>query len=203
YEDIILFLAVVIVLAILALLILPGFALIRDTEVGIVTKKMFGTKLPKGQIIATKGEIGLQADTLLPGLYWKFPVIWRIQRFPVTCINPGSIGAVESIDGRPIPTGRLLGDDVECNTFQDAKAFLESGGCKGPQIAVLRPGTYRINTKVFKIQAVKATEVPKEMVGVAIARDGVPLPSGFIVAPEPTGDCQHFQDGQAFINYSG
>jgi uncharacterized membrane protein YqiK len=203
YEDIISLIIVVIIVILIAMLFLPGFALIRDDEVGIVTKKMFGKKLPKGQIIATKGEIGLQADTLLPGLYWKMPIIWRIKRYPVTCINPGSIGIVESIDGRPITTGRLLGDEVECSVFQDAKMFLESGGCKGPQIAVLRPGTYRINTQVFKVQDVKATDVPKEMVGVVIARDGIPLPSGYIVAPDPTGDHKHFQDGQAFINNSG
>jgi regulator of protease activity HflC (stomatin/prohibitin superfamily) len=203
FEAVIFTLLLIIIVILLPILILPGFALIRDDEVGIVTRKMFGRKLQKGQIIATRGEIGLQADTLLPGLYWRFWVVWRIKRYPVTRINPGSIGIVESIDGKPILTGRLLGDDVECNSFQDAKMFLESGGCKGPQVAVLRPGTYRINTQVFKIKEVKATEVPKEMIGVVIAMDGTPLPSGYIVAPEPTGDHKHFQDGQLFINDGG
>jgi uncharacterized membrane protein YqiK len=203
FEDVLSIILVIVILLLLAIFILPGFALIRDNEVGIVTKNMFGKKLHKGQIIATSGEIGLQADTLLPGLYWRIPFIWKIRRYPVTCINPGSIGIVESIDGRPIFTGRLLGDEVECNAFQDAKAFLDNGGCKGPQIAVLRPGTYRINTQVFKIKDMKATEVPKESVGVVLARDGIPLPSGYIVAPDPTGDHKHFQDGQAFINNSG
>ena len=182
---------------------LAGFTLVRDDDVGIVTKKMFGPTLPQGQIIATKGEVGVQADILMPGLYWRIPIIWKIERVPVTKIKPGSIGVVESIEGRPIPTGRLLADEVPCNSFQDAKAFLNNGGCKGPQVDTLRPGTYRINTKVFRIQEVPATVVGREQVGVAIALDGIPLPSGFNVAPEPTGDHKHFQDGQAFIRNQG
>ena len=176
-----------------------GLRLVRDDDVGIVTRKMFGPTLPQGQIIATKGEVGVQADILMPGLYWRIPLIWRIERAPVTKIKPGFIGVVESIEGKPIPTGRLLADEVSCNSFQDAKAFLTSGGCKGPQVDTLRPGTYRINTKVFKIQEVPATVVAREQVGVAIALDGISLPGGFNVAPEPTGDHKHFQDGQAFI----
>lgn len=182
---------------------LAGFALVRDDNVGIVTKNMFGTTLPQGQIIATKGEVGVQADILMPGLYWRVPIIWRIEKGPVTKIKPGSLGVVESIEGRPIPTGRLLADEVPCNSFQDAKAFLDNGGCKGPQVDTLRPGTYRINTKVFRIQEVPATEVGREQVGVAIALDGIPLPSGYNVAPEPAGDHKHFQDGQAFIRNQG
>ena len=184
-------------------LFLAGFKLVRDDDVGIVTKNMLGASLPQGQIIATKGEVGVQADILMPGLYWRIPIIWKIERMPVTKIKPGSLGVVESIEGKPIPTGRLLADEVPCNSFQDAKAFLDNGGCKGPQVDTLRPGTYRINTKVFRIQEVPATEVGREQVGVAIALDGIPLPSGYNVAPDPTGDHKHFQDGQAFIRNQG
>ncbi len=182
---------------------IAGFALVRDDNVGVVTRNMFGPTLPQGQIIATKGEVGVQADILMPGLYWRVPIIWKIERAPVTKIKPGSIGIVESVEGQPIPTGRLLADEVPCNSFQDAKAFLNNGGCKGPQVDTLRPGTYRINTKVFRIQEVPATEVGRERVGVAIALDGIPLPSGYNVAPEPAGDHKHFQDGQAFIRNQG
>jgi len=180
-----------------------GFRWVRDDEVGIVTKTMLGPVLPQGQIIATKGEIGVQADILMPGLYWWIPIIWKIDRAPVSKIKPGFIGVVESIEGKPIATGRLLGDEVPCNSFQDAKAFLVNGGNKGPQVDTLRPGTYRINTRVFRIQEVPATNVAREQVGVVIALDGIPLPGGFNVAPEPTGDHKHFQDGQAFIRNQG
>lgn len=180
-----------------------GFRLVRDDEVGIVTKTMLGKTMPQGQIIATNGEIGVQADILMPGLYWRIPFVYRIEKSKVTRIEPGNVGVVESIDGRPMATGRLLGDAVECNSFQDARAFLAHGGCKGPQIATLRPGTYRINDRIFNVRVSPAIKVPSEDVGVVTALDGVPLPSGYIVAPSPTGDCQHFQDGQAFINSNG
>lgn len=180
-----------------------GFRLVKDNEVGIVTKTMLGKAMPQGQIIATKGEIGVQADILMPGLYWRMPFLYKIEKTRVARIDQGHIGIVESIDGTPIATGRLLGDAVECNSFQDARAFLENGGCKGPQIATLRPGTYRINDRVFKITVAPAINIPTEQVGVVTAQDGIPLPSGFIVAPAPAEDCQHFQDGQAFINSNG
>ena len=103
-----LFLWSVIIIAALFIIwfFLAGFALVRDDNVGIVTKNMFGTTLPQGQIIATKGEVGVQADILMPGLYWRIPIIWKIEKGPVTKIKPGSLGVVESIEGRPIPTGR-------------------------------------------------------------------------------------------------
>jgi hypothetical protein len=110
---------------------------------------------------------------------------------------------VESIDGQPLQKGGLLADDVECNSFQDAGAFLRNGGRKGPQVAILLPGTYRINTAVFRIELTPALQVPKEMVGVIVAMDGTPLPSGYIVAPEPQGDHKHFQDGEAFVSSGG
>jgi len=193
----------IVLLFILLIFVFPGFALVRDNEVGILTKKMSGKKLPQGKIIACEGEIGVQADTLMPGLYWRFPIIWKISKGKVTQIPQGSIGIVESIDGQSLQKGRLLADDVECNSFQDAKAFLNNGGRKGPQIAILLPGTYRINTSVFKIELTPALEVPKEMIGVVVAMDGTPLPSGYIVAPEPQGDHKHFQDGEAFVSSGG
>jgi uncharacterized membrane protein YqiK len=188
---------------IVLIILLSGFALVRADEVGILTKKMFGKKLPQGKIIASEGEIGVQADTLMPGLYWRVPIVWKINKTRVTQIPQGKIGIVDSIDGQPLQRGRLLGDDVECNSFQDAKAFLRNGGRKGPQVSILLPGTYRINTTIFRIELAPALEVPKEMVGVVVAMDGIPLPSGFIVAPEPKGEHKHFQDGQAFITSEG
>ena len=195
--------ALVVVIIVGMIFVLPGFALIRDNKVGIVTKKMFGSKLPEGKIIATKGEIGVQAETLMPGLYWRFPLIWSIQAADVTCISPGNIGTVESVDGKPLPSGRLLGDEAECDSFQNAKVFLENGGYKGLQLGILKPGTYRINTKVFTITQKIATEIKPETVGVVTALDGIPLPSTRIVAPAPEGDHKHFTDGQAFINSEG
>ena len=204
---------VIILVFVIIVLVIPGLKLISDAEVGILTKRMFGRKMPQGQVVARNGQIGVQADILMPGLYWRIPVIWKIQKQFITEIMPDEVGIVEAIDGRAIPKGRLLGDEVECNHFQDAKMFLENGGMKGPQVSILRPGIYRINRYAFKVTKAPVTEVPAENIGVVVANDGLPLPSGFIVAPrpleEPTPKCpnaknsQYFQDGQAFLNSVG
>jgi regulator of protease activity HflC (stomatin/prohibitin superfamily) len=193
-------------------IILPGIFSVGANEVGILTRKMTGKKLPKGRIVAREGENGLQADTLMPGLYWKFWVIWSWRKVKVTVIPPGKVGVIESVDGTPLPPNRILGDQVECNSFQDAKLFLTNGGYRGLQVEILRPGTYRINTKVFIIEIIDATFIDKNKIGVAVAVDGKTLPNGYIIAPEPDNpvpvgqqklDHKHFQDGQVFINSGG
>ncbi len=204
---------IIILLFVILVLVIPGLKLITDSEVGILTKRMFGRKMPQGQVVARNGQIGVQADILMPGLYWRIPIIWRISKQYVTEILPEEVGIVEAIDGRAIPKGRLLGDEIECNHFQDAKMFLDGGGMKGPQVAILRPGTYRINRYAFKITKAPVTEVPAENIGVVVANDGLPLPSGYIVAPKPletptprypnTKNSQYFQDGQAFLWSAG
>ena len=91
------------VVFIVLLLILQGFCLIGANQVGILTKNMFGKKMPEGQIIARHGEIGVQARTLMPGLYWRMPIIWSFNKVPVVTVDIASIGIVESIDGEPLP----------------------------------------------------------------------------------------------------
>lgn len=187
-----------------ALFLLSGIVIIGRYEVGIRTKKMFGKPMPQGRIIACNNEIGIQADTLMPGLYWFNPITWRIEKEQVIQIKETQIGIVESIDGESIPTGRLLGDAVDCNHFQDARMFLDNHGKKGPQISILRPGTYRINTRAFNIKTQDVIKIDEEQIGVVVAMDGKPLPSELIIAPKPSNDSHRFfQDGQSFIDNGG
>ena len=207
-----LYIALGVIAFVFLIIILPGIFSVGANEVGILTRKMTGKKLPKGRIVAREGENGLQADTLMPGLYWKLWVVWSWRKVKVTVIPPGKVGVIESVDGTPLPPNRILGDQVECNSFQDAKLFLTNGGYRGLQVEILRPGTYRINTKVFIIEIIDATFIDKNKIGVAVAVDGKTLPNGYIIAPEPDNpvpvgqqklDHKHFQDGQAFINSGG
>ncbi|MDD5639685.1 MAG: SPFH domain-containing protein [Candidatus Pacebacteria bacterium] len=184
-------------------LILRGLVLINDDETGILVKKMFGKELPQGKIIACNGEIAIQADILQPGLHFRIPLLWKIYKTSVVKIKTNEVGLVEAIDGAPMKEGRALGDMVECNQFQDARAFLKNGGCKGPQIGILGPGVYRINTELFKIKAGNVLDVPDENLAILTAKDGIPLPSEYLIAPEPIGDCSNFQNGQAFIENQG
>src|SRR5438046_4222357 len=199
-------------LAVLAF-VLKGLYLSRSGEVGVLVKRLGGKKMPAGQGIARHGEIGTQAALLMPGLYWRMTVVWSMRRSKVIQVAENEIAKLEAIDGRPLPKGRLLGDEVECNQFQDGEAFLANGGFKGPQVAIIRPGTYRINPFLFNVARRAATEVASGKVGVVTAQDGQPLPPKFIVAPQPeispsaahpsSRPLNFFQDCQAFLESGG
>lgn len=200
-----------------------GIFRVADDEVGILTKRMNGPPLPSGRIIATKGEVGIQAKTLTPGLYFRIPIIWSVKKDKMVTISPEEIGVVESIDGQSLPKGRLLGDEIDCNHFQDATRFIEGyeaedktlhQGFKGPQIGTLKPGTYRINTFVFNIEKKPVVRIDSNSVGIVVAKDGISLSSKFIISPEPleladkvkapsARPHKSFQDGQAFIDSLG
>ncbi|MBI4087690.1 MAG: hypothetical protein HY434_02565 [Candidatus Liptonbacteria bacterium] len=184
-----------------------GVVMIGDDALGIVTKKfvVFGKNrtLPDGAIVALNGEAGIQADTLAPGVhFWLWPWQYTVNRQRFTVVQQGHVGVVQSRDGRAVTNGRVLGKTVECNAFQDARAFLTNGGERGPQIAIIPPGTYRINTALFSVNDEPATEIKDNMVGVITTKDGKPLPTGEIAGRE-VADHDMFQDAQAFIANGG
>lgn len=183
-----------------------GIVLIAEDSVGVVNKKfaIFGkTSLPDGALIALNGEAGIQADTLPPGVhFWLWPWQFEIQRQTFTTIPEGRIGIVESRDGKVLPNGRILARRVECNSFQDARQFLMNGGERGPQIAVIPPGTYRINTALFSIRQAEVLEIEDNKVGIVTTKEGMPLPTGEIAGREIQGHTM-FQDGQTFLENGG
>jgi regulator of protease activity HflC (stomatin/prohibitin superfamily) len=200
----------IIVVLVVAWFVLSGFFLIADNQVGILTRRALGTPMPQGQVIARRGQVGVQADTLVPGLYWRIPLIWRVEKMEVINIPDGQIGVVEAIDGQPLPKGRVVGDEVECNQFQDARMFLDGDGTaathrghKGPQGAILRPGKYRINTRLFLVGLKPATMIGIGSFGVVVAQDGKPMPSNLQVAPPSRGQHSYFQKGQEFLDGEG
>lgn len=140
---------------VLFILLVPmalGMVLIRETQVGIVVKKFGTLKLPPGRLIALDGEAGYQAETLPPGLhfgYWAWQ--YRVIKVPVTIVPQGEIALVVAADGAAIPSERILGKVVDCDTFQDARKFLLNGGEKGRQLGIITAGTYRINTALFTV----------------------------------------------------
>ncbi len=194
---------------IVLMIILRGFYLIGPNQVGILTKNMLGKTMPEGQIIARHGEIGVRAKTLMPGLYWRLPIVYTITKVPVVAIDIDSIGMVESIDGEPLPKGRVLADEVECNQFQDAEMFFANHGRKGPQVGILRPGTYRINTRLFNVIQAPVVNIAENTIGIAVAKDGIPLPAGYIIAPKAgtsagtESDHKSYQNGQLFVDSNG
>ena len=184
-----------------------GVIIIPKNTMGIVNKKfvLFGSHrtLPDGEIIALHGEAGLQATTLPPGIHFCYwPWQYGIQLVDFLTIEQGNIGVVEARGGKPLANGRVLGRSVECDSFQDVEKFLQSGGERGPQIAIIPPGTYRINTAFFSVAQEDCTEIPDNKIGVVTTKDGEPLPTGEIAGKEIPAH-NMFQNGQAFINGGG
>lgn len=184
-----------------------GVVIIPQDSIGIVNKKFVvlgrNRTLPDGAILALHGEAGFQADTLAPGVhFWLWPWQYLVDRQKFITVREGSVGIVEARDGRAPTNGRVLGRKVECDSFQNARSFLQNGGERGPQIAVIPPGTYRINTQLFSIAQEPALEIKDNMVGVVTTKDGKPLPSGEIAGGEVAGHSM-FQDAQGFIDHGG
>jgi regulator of protease activity HflC (stomatin/prohibitin superfamily) len=149
------------------------------------------------------GEKGPQLELIPPGLYRLNPYLFKVTKVRAIDIPSGRAGTVVASDGAPIPSGRLLGRSVGGHDkFQNAQAFLERGGEKGPQIDLLLPGRYRINTKLFDVQICPATTVPAKRVGIVTAKDGEALPPSEYVARLVTGH-REFQDAAAFLSAGG
>lgn len=184
-----------------------GIVIIPDDSVGIVNKKfvLFGKykTLPDGDLVALRGEAGLQADTLAPGIhFWYWPWQYEVAVEEFVIINQGTIGLVESQGGMAMTNGRVLAKAVECDSYQDVRKFLANGGERGPQIAIIPPGTYRINTAFFNVEAVKALTIPDNKVGIVTTKDGRPLEVGEIAGKEVKGH-NNFQEGEKFIQAGG
>ncbi len=138
-------------LAVLAWLL--GVRYIPHSSVGIV-EKLWSPRgsLADGGIVALAEEAGFQAAILRGGLHaFYFPWQYRIHRQPLVVVPESRLGYVYARDGAPLPTTQTLGRSVACNSFQDAATFLQGGGQRGRQRAVLREGVYAINLALFVV----------------------------------------------------
>jgi uncharacterized membrane protein YqiK len=184
-----------------------GIWIIPEDKVGIVTKKWKLTgknkTLKEGEIFACNGEAGIQADVLKPGVYfWLWPWQYSIDIEPLLVIEKGKIGLVQAEGGKEIPVGRILARQVECNNFQDGKAFLQNGGQKGRQTQFLTAGTYRINHRLFKVFNYDITKIQTGSVGIITTLDGEPLEKNAIAGPHIDGH-NNFQDPDGFLKNGG
>lgn len=66
-------------------------------------------------------------------------------------IAQGKLGYVFARDGLALGSAQALGANTPAEDFQDVRAFLASGGQKGPQRKVLREGTYALNLAQFVV----------------------------------------------------
>lgn len=199
----------------------PKFVNVGADELGIV-EATDGAPLPAGRIFAddpageshnnfqdpemflSKGGIrGKQLRFLTNGTFKIHPDLFRITKIMKTFVPQGKIGVVTATDGSTLTLGQLLGKSVESHdNFQNAEIFLKNGGQKGPQIDFLRPGTYNINTEIFRVEIQDAIAIGENEIGIVEARDGQPMKRDEVVASTPEGH-NNFQDGQKFLDNGG
>ena len=157
---------------------LASFRFVGEDSIGVVTKNIGFKSLPPGKIIATEGEKGPQAKILPPGWhpgYWPF--IYDIEYSEITKIPAGSIGLLNASDGQPLPPEATYAPEWDQESVgrmaADATYFLTEGqGYKGPQTSVLKPGSYRINPRLFTVEIVEVTTIKKATVGVVKSNVG-------------------------------
>lgn len=185
------------------IVIVRTIVIVGGQEIAVLERRWIGRSMPSGRVVAMWKEVGVQAKTLGPGLHILIPFLYKARKIPFIVIGEEEVGIVESVDGNPIPPGKIFAKVVgEHDAFQDAAAFLENGGERGPQIQILPPGNYRINLALFSIRSVPVTVIDKGMVGMVTAMDGEPIASGRLLSRRVEGH-SNFEDGETFLNNAG
>src|ERR671938_345718 len=196
------------VIVLIALLIILSKILVNvgAREIAIKERRYFGRKMPPGRVVATEGEVGIQADVLKPGLHLiKWPFEKVVHKVPLIEIGADEMGVIEAIDGEPMPPGRIFAPDRAQNAhnnFQDPIAFIKQGGVKGIQLRTLPPGLWPIHPYLFRVSVAKVTVIPQGKVGVMTAADGAPLDPGRLLGKAISGHV-NFQNAEQFIAHGG
>lgn len=164
---------------------------IPEGKIGVVTAAD-GQALDQSQLLARRveghdnfqkaevflrngGQKGPQIDFLRPGTYNILATMFSVQLADAVKVREDQIGIVDAKDGQPMSRNDVVAPtpDVRAhNSFQDGQAFLANGGQRGPQEAVLRPGTYYVNPYLFTVSMRPLTVIKQGEVGVLISNIG-------------------------------
>jgi hypothetical protein len=157
---------------------------VGPNEMAVITAKS-GEPLPPGQILAHKGQRGVQEEVLAEGRHFLNPIEFEHQTLPVTIIPAGKLGIITSKVGKELPEGE----------------FLAAPGEKGIWRRVLGPGKYRLNPVGYKIDIEDAISIPIGYVGVITSLSGQQAPEGeFAKAGEKGVRADILQPGLYYVN---
>jgi hypothetical protein len=164
-----------------------SFVFIDARAVGHLKRIYASQDLPKGRIIAVDGQKGPQARVLGPGFHFVplLQILYDVEQFGVVTVPDGSYGELTALDGQAMPDGMFIApafDPEVTEQMLDAEYFLGNGGIRGPQETVLKPGSYRLNRYLWKVEVEQrpATVIPAGFVGVVksnVRRPGVDCPN--------------------------
>jgi len=158
---------------------------VEPNEMAVITAKMIGDPLPPGQILAKKGQRGIQEEVLGEGRHFLNPWLYDWEIRPVVVIPPGKVGIVTAKVGEDLPEGE----------------FLAEPGQKGIWRNVLGPGKYRLNPAGYQIDIVDAISIPIGYDGVVTSLSGTQTPpSEFAKKGEKGVRSDVLQPGLYFVN---
>lgn len=130
-------------------------------EMAVITAKV-GDELPPGEILAKKGQMGIQDEVLGEGRHFLNPYMYERVILPVITIAPGKIGVVTAKVGIDLPPGEFLATEKQ----------------KGIWRRILGPGTYRLNPFGYEITIEDAVVIPIGYVGIITSLSGRQAPDG-------------------------
>ncbi len=159
------------------------FQYVEPGEMLVIISKT-GDPLPNGQILARKGQKGIQEEVLGEGRHFVMPVINETEIHPLIEIPPGYIGVVTSKVGADLPPGQILAGE----------------GQKGIWRKVLPPGRHRLNPYGYTVQLSPAVHIRPGYVGFVTSLVGKE-PEGEFAGPGEKGVRQDvLQPGLYYIN---
>lgn len=152
-------------------------------NVGLLTRTFGGSSMEPGQYIARDDQNGHQANILGPGFHFK--VWWRafynINEEAALTVPTGKYAILVAADGAPLRRGQFTADEwpeAEVEKMLNVEYFMgfdkqdgKPRGQKGPQLTVVKPGKYLINSRFFHSRLAKAEVV--ETGEVAVVRSSV------------------------------
>src|SRR4029077_20497327 len=98
-QSLVPYLALIIVALIVLIVLLRRILVnVGAREIAIKERRYLGARMPPGRVVATEGEVGIQADVLKPGLHvikWPFEKV--IRKFPLIEIGADEMGIIEAI----------------------------------------------------------------------------------------------------------
>ena len=155
-------------------------------EMAVITAKD-GEPLPPGQILAKKGQRGVQEEVLAEGRHFLNPIAYEHKIVPAIFVPPGKVGIVTSKGGKDLAPGDFLAD----------------AGQKGILRQTLGPGRYRLNPVGYEVKIIEAISIPIGYVAVVTSLSGKQTKDGeFAKAGEKGIRADILQPGLYYVNPS-
>jgi len=135
------------------------------------------------KFLVNGGEKGRQLGLLTGGTYRINSALFTVitshtaegngmaaSQLELTRVNTDMVGIMTTLDGRPIEAGEIAGPAIAGHdNFQNAQAFLDSGGSRGLQEQVLLSGTWNLNPWFVQVEQVPMVHIPIGHIGVVIS----------------------------------